>query len=61
MAVLQVMGVHSAIVNDLKEIDDVSNKEMLELMEITDKIRQQIGEILISFLPFLSKVVATTD
>ena len=54
------MGVHSAIVNGLKEIDDVSNKEMLELMEITDKIRQQIGKILIFFLPFLSKVGATT-
>ena len=38
------MAVHSAIVNGAKQVCDVSNKEMLELMEITDEIRKQIGK-----------------
>lgn len=40
----QVMAVHSAIVNGRKEVCSVSQKEMLELMEITDEVRTQIGE-----------------
>lgn len=40
---LQVMAVHSAIVKGAKQICDVSNKEMLELMDITDEVRKQIG------------------
>lgn len=38
------MAVHSAIVNGAKQVCDVSNKEMLELMDITDEIRKQIGK-----------------
>lgn len=38
------MAVHSAIVNGAKQVCDVSNKEMLELMEITDEVRKQIGK-----------------
>lgn len=38
------MAVQSAIVKGLKEVEDVSNEEMLDLMETTDAIRQQIGE-----------------
>ena len=37
---------HSAIVKGVKEICDVSNREMLDLMEITDDVRKQIGKIL---------------
>ena len=38
------MAVHSAIINGKKQVCDVSNKEMLELMEITDEVRKQIGK-----------------
>ena len=41
---IQVMAVHSAIVKGAKQVCDVSNKEMLDLMEITDEIRKQIGD-----------------
>lgn len=41
------MAVHSANVNGRKEISKVSNKEMLELMEITDEVRKQIGKTVI--------------
>ena len=34
----------SAIVKGLKEVNDVSNQEMLDLMDITDEIRKQIGK-----------------
>lgn len=48
--IVQVMAVHSAVVKGAKQICDVSNKEMLELMEITDDIRKQIGELVMHTL-----------
>ena len=38
------MATHSAVVKGVKQIGDVSNTEMLQLMDITDDIRKQIGD-----------------
>ena len=35
---------HSAVVKGTKELCSVSQQEMLDLMEITDEIREHIGE-----------------
>ena len=43
-SLVQVMAVHSAVVKGSKELCSVSQQEMLDLMEITDEIREHIGE-----------------
>ena len=39
----EVMAVHSAAVNGLTGLPDVSKEEMINIMEVTDDIRRQIG------------------
>ncbi|KAK9811631.1 hypothetical protein WJX72_007301 [[Myrmecia] bisecta] len=41
--VYEAMAIHSAVVSGVKELKDVSNDEMVMLMEVTDEIRKQIG------------------
>lgn len=40
---VQVMAVHSAVVKGWTGIPDVGKEEMINVMDVTDEIRKQIG------------------
>ncbi|KAK9807592.1 hypothetical protein WJX72_003590 [[Myrmecia] bisecta] len=41
--VYEAMGVHSAVVNNARGVRDVPEEEMVALMELTDRLRAQMG------------------
>ncbi|KAL3143066.1 hypothetical protein ABBQ38_003341 [Trebouxia sp. C0009 RCD-2024] len=41
--VYEAMGVHSAVINGKKQVEDIGRDEMIMLMEVSDRIREQLG------------------